>query len=211
MLSGISTATIIKIIIIAGAAAAVALIVKTIVRSARRTVNSAEARIVKELVNTVAQKGFDFDENENQPKKISNMNKIYLPQIQRDFPAFNWGDTKRMIEKEIKDRFAQKKVFTIYETAIARYDKLGKDIVITTESAVSYKENETKKQSAVKAELSYIQYQSEESKEPSLKTLNCPNCSAPLKRNAAGELICEYCGTLVTGQRDWHITDIREK
>lgn len=209
MLSAETVNWLIKAGVIAVAVLAVILIVRHIMRRVSRTVNSAEARAVRTLINTVAENGFDFDSNENEPRKISNMNKIYLPKILKDFPDFNWGETRRSIEQAIRDKYAGKKAFTIYDTAIARYEALGKDIFITTQSAASYQTEEGVKQLVVQCTLSYITYQ-EENTPNGIRALNCPNCGAVLRRNPAGELVCEYCGTAVTGERDWQLTEMKK-
>lgn len=198
----------IVIIIVAGVVIAVAAVVRTVVHSARRTVNSAQARIIKEVINAASQ-GFDSDQGAA-PRKISNMNKIYLPLIEKDFRNFNWGEVKRLIESEIKAKYAEKKNFTINETAVSRYEKSGSSFVIRAQSSVTYGADADKTHAVVETELSYIDYGKIEDNEKGIHALNCPNCGAPLTRNAAGELFCEYCSALTTGQKDWQITDIKE-
>ncbi len=191
---------------------AVILIVKYAVRSAKRTINSAEAQLIRHVVNTATEHGFDFDQTPAGPKKISNMTKILRPAIERDFPRFDWGEIKQMVETAVKAQYADKAGFTIHETAISRYEKQGGSIVIGTESSVSYDEAGNKRYFAVQCELSYINYKTENApSEQQPHTLNCPNCRAPLSRNAAGELFCEYCGTIVIGEKTWQITEIKEK
>lgn len=208
----ISTTLIIKIIIILAVIIAAALIVKSIVRAARRTVNSAEAQIIRHVVNTAATHGLDFDQSPAGPKKISNMTKILRPAIERDFPRFDWGEIRQMVEQSVKAQYADKTGFTVHETAISRYEKSGGSIVIGTESSVSYDEGGNKRYFAVQCELSYLNYKTDEAQsEQQPHTLNCPNCRAPLTRNAAGELFCEYCGTIVVGEKTWQITEIKEK
>lgn len=44
---------------------------------------------------------------------------------------------------------------------------------------------------------------------PAQSTLNCPNCGAPLKVNAAG--ICEFChGKITSGEFDWVLSKIEQ-
>ena len=208
----ISTALIIKIVIIVAVIIAAALIVKTIVRSARRAVNSAEAQLIRHVVNTATEHGFDFDQTPPGPKKISNMTKILRPAIERDFPRFDWGEIRHMVELAVKEQYPDKSGFTIHETAISRYEKSGGSIIIGTESSVSYDEGSSKRYFAVQCELSYLNYKTDDAQsDQQPHTLNCPNCRAPLSRNAAGELFCEYCGTIVIGEKTWQITEIKEK
>lgn len=189
----------------------VILIGKTVVRSARRTVNRAETRIVKELFDAATAEGVGFDSPPAGPKKVSNMNKIYLPLITKDFPAFSWSDTRRMVEEAVKAHYADKKAVTLHDTALSRYEKTGGEMTIFTETSVSYEADGAKQYVIAQTTLSYIRYGKDAATPQGEHALNCPNCSAPLKRNAAGELLCEYCGTLVTGEKAWQITAIQEK
>ena len=205
-----STGFIIKGIFILAAVILAAVIVKIIVTAVRRTVNRAETHIVKELFDAAASQNFQFDSAPAGPKKVSNMNKIYLPMIEKDFPNFSWVDTKQLIEQEIQARYAKKHGLTFYETAVSRYEKSGGSITLTAESSVSCDENGSKQYFIVQTTLAYLRTGTTDGTAQGEHALNCPNCSAPLKRNAAGELLCEYCGTLVSGEKTWQITDIRE-
>ncbi len=183
---------------------------RAVVRSAKRTMNRAEAHLVKELFDAATSGGVGFDSAPAGPKKVSNMNKIYLPLIAKDFPDFHWSDAKRMVEDAVKAHYAGKKALTLHETAITRYEKTGGEIAVITESSVSYDENGAKQYVIAQTTLAYIRYGNDTAESHGEHALNCPNCSAPLRRNAAGELLCEYCGTLVTGEKSWQIADIRE-
>lgn len=205
-----STGMIIPAVVIAAVVIVAVIIGKTVIRSARRTMNRAETRLVKELFDAATSGGVSFDAPPAGPKKVSNMNKIYLPLIAKDFPAFNWSDTKRMVEEAVKAHYAGKKALTLHDTAITRYEKTGGEIAVITESSVSYDEDGTKQYAIARTTLAYIRYGNDTAESHGEHALNCPNCSAPLKRNAAGELLCEYCGTLVSGEKAWQITDIRE-
>jgi len=190
---------------------AAVVIVKKVARAARRTVNRAETQLVKELFEAATDGGAVFDSTPQGPKKVSNMNKIYLPLITKDFPSFNWSETRLMVEDAVKEHYAGKKTLSVHDTAIARYEKTGGSVTLHTESSVSYDENGGKRYAIAQATLSYIRYGNDSDAPQGEHALNCPNCSAPLSRNAAGELLCEYCGTLVTGEKSWQITDIREE
>lgn len=205
-----TTGIILQGIIIAAVVITAVVIGRAAVRSAKRTMNRAETRIVKELFDAATAGGVGFDSTPEGPKKVSNMNKIYLPLIAKDFPSFNWSDFKPMVEDAVKAHYAGKKALTLHDTAISRYEKTGGSITIMTESSVSYDENGAKRYVIAQATLAYIRYGNDTQTAQGEHALNCPNCSAPLTRNAAGELLCEYCGTLVTGEKAWQITDIRE-
>ena len=200
------------IIIIAVAVCVGAFAIYGIRRFLRRTLHSAEAQVVKELVNLVSEKGLDYEAEPEHPRLLSNMTKVYRPAIERDFPSFDWGETRRMIESEIKERFSELDNLEITQTVISRYEKAGSSRVIITESAITYLRDGANKYSVIQTELSYIAYKNEDAQqEKGIRSLNCPNCSAPLKRSAGGEIVCEFCGTIVVGEKDWEITDMREK
>jgi len=209
-----TTGFIIKLIIIAAvliiAVAVIGIVIRAVRRTVNRTVNRAETQVIKGIIDTATSQNFQFDGAQSGPKKISNMNKIYLPLIEKDFPGFNWTEARQMIEQEIKAHYAKRKHFTLYETAVSRYEKSGSNVTLVTESAASDEENGSKRYTIVQTTLGYIRTCAAEGNAQGEHALNCPNCSAPLKRNAAGELICEYCGTLVSGEKTWQITDIRE-
>jgi hypothetical protein len=44
-------------------------------------------------------------ENSNIPKSVASMTKIYLPQIQKDFPEFNYQEFKAKVENMLKSAF----------------------------------------------------------------------------------------------------------
>ncbi len=207
----ISTALIVKIVVAAVIIAAAGIAAAGITRTVRRRLNSAEARIIKEIVGTASQ-GFSFDEAQNAPRKVSNMNKIYLPMLEKDFPSFSWSEMKRTVERAVKEKYRAEKDFTIHETAVSRYDKTSKDAVVRTETSAQYIKDGAVNQILVQTELSYLFYNNNENDaQKGLHALNCPNCGAPLSRNANGELICTYCSALASGEKEWQITEIKEK
>ncbi len=208
----LTTDLIIKIAIIAAAVIGGALVVGGVVRFVKRTARSAEAQVVKEIVNLVSEKGLDYTSEPEHPRLISNMNKIYRPAIERDFPDFDWGEIKRVIEEAIEEKYSNKKDFEITDTVISRYEKSGASRVIITESAADYREGEDTKYIAVQTELSFVntkKLDSDGNEEP--RALTCPRCGAPLTRAANGDVVCEFCETIVVGAKQWQITDIKEK
>ena len=56
-------------------------------RKIRRLMNSTEVRLVREVVRAI-EEGEKL--SETTPKSLSAMTNLYLPQILRDFPEFNW-------------------------------------------------------------------------------------------------------------------------
>ena len=58
-------------------------------RSICRFLNSAEIRFLREFLRSAQSAG---EEQEEQPKSLGGMTSIYLPQILRDFPEWNWEE-----------------------------------------------------------------------------------------------------------------------
>ena len=184
-----------------------------VVKFVRRAGRSAEAQVVRELVNLVSEKGLDFEAEPEHPRLISNMNRIYLPMIEKDFPDFDWDEIRRMLESEIKDNYADRKGFDIDETVISRYEKSGQKRLISCESAASYTEEDgSTKYICIQSVLSYLNSKKlDNNGEEQPRTLTCQNCGATLTRTAVGEVVCEYCGAIVVGEKLWTVTSIKEK
>lgn len=183
-----------------------------IIRFIRRAGRSAEAQVVKELVNLVGEKGLDFNQEPEHPRLVSNMNRIYLPMIEKDFPEFDWDEMKKTVESEIKEKYSDKKDFEIEETVVSRYEKSGQKRSINCESSVSFDNNGQKKYICVQSVLSYVNLKVlDENGNEKPHTLTCRNCGATLTRTAVGEVKCEYCGAVVVGEKLWQVTSIKEK
>ena len=88
-----------KVVLIAAAVLLMGLLVAQIRRRTRRFLNSAEVCLLRELVRS-AQAG--ELQQEDQPKSLSGMTSIYLPQILRDFPEFNWKEFQQKTENMVK-------------------------------------------------------------------------------------------------------------
>ena len=207
-----ATAVLIKYLLIALIALCAVAVISGIVKFVRRAGRSAEAQVVKELVNLVNENGLDFVSEPEHPRLISNMNRIYLPQIEKDFPDFEWDSMKRMLETEIKKEFSSRDGFEISETVVSRYERNGKHRTISCESAASYLENGNTKYTCIRSVLAFInskKLDAEGAETP--RALVCPSCGAPLTRKADGEIICEYCNAVVVGEKIWTVTSIKEK
>ena len=50
------------------------------------------------------------DRLEETPKSVSGMTKVFLPQIQRDFPEFNWEELRAEVEQSVKELLETKNV-----------------------------------------------------------------------------------------------------
>lgn len=183
-------------------------IVSVVVGMVKKTAHSAEAQVVKELVNLVNEEGLDFVSEPEHPRLISNMNRIYLPKIEKDFPEFNWDEIKLMLEEEIRQKFDDKQDFEIEETVISRYEKSGQKARISCETAAEYNDGEMTRHFCIQSVLAYL---NSKTGEEGARALTCPRCSAPLTRRPDGEIVCEFCDTVIVGEKMWTVTEIKEK
>jgi hypothetical protein len=198
------------IIILAIALAVIAIAVGSIAKHLRRAASSVEAQAIKEIAEYISENGMDFTPEPEHPRLVSNMNKIYLPKILKDFPEFNWEEMKQTVNKAVEDKYSDNGEFEIEQTVISRYEKLGQAKNIYCESQIKRTDGEETKYGCVQSTLSYTSANNTENVGEVL-TLKCENCGANLTRTASGEVVCEYCGGLTSGAKIWRITDIFEK
>ena len=111
-------------------------------RGLRRFFNSAEVRLVRELARSVQNGEL---QQEDQPKSLGGMTSIYLPQILRDFPEFNWEELQAAVEAERYERYFWRRrmceaagAVRIHKTVISRYQKYGGTASILCETAAEY-------------------------------------------------------------------------
>ena len=219
-----------KVVLIAAAVLLMGLLVAQIRRRTRRFLNSAEVCLLRELVRS-AQAG---EQQEDQPKSLSGMTSIYLPQILRDFPEFNWEEQQAAVEAKVQLFLEAQNVEAagavwIHRTVISRYQKYGGTASILCETAAEYwpqaenghvcggvyRKQEPqkmtqvhKKQTVCAAELLYVY-------DPGLSgaaaSVICPNCGAPVEKLGAKQ--CRYCGSVlhVSGIMAWTVQNVRER
>ena len=220
-----------KVVLIATAVLLMGLLVAQIRRRTRRFLNSAEVCLLRELVRS-AQAG--ELQQEDQPKSLSGMTSIYLPQILRDFPEFNWEEQQAAVEAKVQLFLEAQNVeaagaVRIHRPVISRYQKYGGTASILCETATEYwpqAENGHvcggvyrkqkpqkmtqvhKKQTVCAAELLYVY-------DPGLSgaaaSVICPNCGAPVEKLGAKQ--CRYCGSVlhVSGIMAWTVQNVRER
>ena len=109
-------------------------------RGLRRFFNSAEVRLVRELARSVQNGEL---QQEEPPKSLGGMTSIYLPQILRDFPDFNWEELRAEAERSVRELLETKNVRTagvvrIHKTVISRYQKYRGTASILCETAAEY-------------------------------------------------------------------------
>ncbi len=173
------------------------------------------------------------------PKSVSAMDSVYLPNIMKDFPEFNWaewragvrnavmrymqaldeGDAsilgeypglRKKAEVEIAATASREyKNRWVYKTAIRRYDKTKGLCTIHTETSASYDAGGKTQQTVFDVDLVYVQ--DADQLDGEMLGYSCPNCGAPVKK--LGSKVCEYCGTALEPMniRVWQIKDIQEE
>ena len=179
-------------------------------RRARRFLNSAEVQLMRELVRS-AQNG--ELQQEEPPRSLGGMTSIYLPQILRDFPEFNWEELRAAVEEQVQSFLETQTVKSagavrIHKTVISRYQKYHGTASILCETAAEYWIQERKKQTVCLSELIYV-YDSGLS--GAAVSLVCPNCGAPVEQ--LGTKQCRYCGSVleVSGAKVWKVQNVRER
>ena len=104
-------------------------------RKIRRLMNSTEVRLVREVVRAI-EEGEKL--SETTPKSLSAMTNLYLPQILRDFPEFNWEEMQRMVEQAVREYLGQFPDIRIHRTVISGYRKHGGNSTVICETAAQY-------------------------------------------------------------------------
>ena len=158
--NGVLTAVIIIAVIVCAAFAGAVVL-------RRKIRNSPELEVIRYAAKAI-QNGDINDRISTTPKSLSNMEKIFLPQILKDFPEFNWNEFKPLIQTSIcnllraidmRDRgpvagnpklreaveqalagtqIPHYKHVKVHDTVIKRYYKQEGTCCILCESAVEY-------------------------------------------------------------------------
>ena len=129
-------------------------------------------------------------QDEVEPKSLASMDRIYLSQIQEDFPE--------MIS-EYEGKNVKFEDFKIHNTVLSNYKKDGKTASIFFASAYEYvlrvDGKEKKVQDRAKVEFIYVLDEAELSDKQNVIDIHCPNCNSPITN--LGNHKCSYCGTAV--------------
>ena len=161
-------------------------------------------------------------EEQETPKSLASMDRIYLKQIQKDFPEINVSELKRKAEEILTECFQYRENskikltgkmksfvdsikgeyhnFKIHNTVISNYQKSKGTASIYFSTAFEYYINNngkyTKVQDRVKTEFVYIIDEFKIDKDINVIGIHCPNCGSPV--TSLGEKKCSYCGSAVT-------------
>ena len=136
---------------------------------------------------------------ENTPKSVAGMTRIYLPQIEKDFPEFHWHEFRERAQKSLRE-YLQKEGFceiAIHKTEITEYVKHAGTCTIVVQSSAGYrKEDGVKEQGRYNTSFFYVQdYGKVKDLRGGTFGQTCPNCGAPITQ--LGTKHCEYCKTEV--------------
>ena len=161
-------------------------------------------------------------EEQETPKSLASMDRIYLKQIRKDFPEINVSQLKRKAEEIITECYHYKddskiqlngkmksfvdsirggyQNFKIHNTVISNYHKRNGTASIYFSTAFEYYMDNNGKlmkiQDRVKTEFIYIIDESKIDKDVNVLGIHCPNCGSPI--TTLGEKKCSYCGSAVT-------------
>ena len=181
-------------------------------RKINRLMNSTEARLVREVVKAI---GEGEELSETTPKSLSAMTNLYLPQILRDFPEFNWEEMREMVERAVKEYLGQVPDVRIHRTVISGYQKHGGNSTVICETAAQYtckEQSEEPAHTVQTACVTELVYTYDQSKNPeTAAAITCPNCGAPVRR--LGIKQCEYCGSIlkVDNLEIWKVNRVATK
>ena len=177
-------------------------------RSFRRFLNSAEIRFLREFLRSAQSAG---EEQEEQPKSPGGMTRIYLPQILRDFPEWNWEEMQTEVEQAVKEFLEKENIQTagavrIHKTVINRYQRYGGSASIFCETAAEYwREAEPAGENGMKAQkLSRSRTKESHQTDRPAPHKKQTVCETELvyiydsgKAGAAASVVCPNCGAPV--------------
>ena len=171
-----------------------------------------------------------------QPRSLSSLENILLPQVKRDFPEYNSAVIAERVKsdaftyyesgrrntvlfgtgtaKSFREAFAAALPdgvggdILVHRVALHAYDTRAEDRLITYQAAVQY----TDTTGELRQRRLVLRYLAAFTDDPAteIKTFNCPNCGAPLP--IVGSKNCRYCGTALKTPAGlgWVLTDARE-
>ncbi len=143
-------------------------------------------------------------EVEEGPRSLNACDRLYLPQILKDFPDFDRDLAKTYIKEHLLKTYSEKAGFAVHSIAIARYlpSRLTKTIVF--QAAVCWKEQGKLLQRRLDVNYTYLLPDG-----TGTVAANCPNCAGAL---GFGDTQCPYCGCYVTSAlgESWKVTNITE-
>ena len=150
----------------------------------------------KDLIEGIKQAKEDADATE---KSLTSLTRVLLPQIQRDFPDFNWDEYRAKIQESVR-KYIQKEMkgsqIKVHETGISGYRRQQGTCSVKAQTTAGYRDEEGLwQEKRYNSELVYVQDVSQLPETQTAIGVNCPNCGAPVKM--LGAKYCDYCGTAI--------------
>lgn len=171
-----------------------------------------------------------------QPRSLSSLESVLLPQVRRDFPEYNSAVIAERVKRDAKTYYESGKEgrvlygtgtaasflqsfsaalpahvkggVLVHRVALCAYDSVSQDRMLTYQAAVRFIDTTD----AVRERRLVLKYLAAFSNDPAgeIKTFNCPNCGAPLP--IIGSKTCRYCGTALKTPAGlgWLLIDVRE-
>ncbi len=197
-------------------------IVSVVGLTIRHVINSIKRSGIAEIIEMVKDAEIQYDTT---PKSISGGDRIFLPQILRDYPDFDVEKAKAEIENCItliftdekqlkgKAKTSAQKLLThysgtitalkIHNTAISNYIKSTESATIKFQTSFEIKENDKLNQERYETEYTLFFKSKDEA-----VFFNCKNCGAPI--TSLKTKSCTYCGNGIAfmQERIWVINSI---
>ena len=143
-------------------------------------------------------------------KSIPSLTRLLLPNIQKDFPSFNWAEYKDKLAEAVRSYIESElggRDICMHETQIGDYRRQDGTCYIKTYTSAGYTDEASLLQE--KRYVCNLLYVQDADKLPVTQTgigLSCPNCGAPVKMlsvlllqySACKKQACEFVQSLHT-------------
>ena len=171
-----------------------------------------------------------------QPRSLSSLESLLLPQVLRDFPEYNSALAAERVKRDaaayyrsgitgspaftdgvtkpFRTSFAAalptgvKGGIIVHRVALHAYEAVSLDRMLTYQAAVQYTDTDD----AVRQRRLVLKYVASFTDDPAneMKSYNCPNCGAPIP--VIGNKACRYCGTALKTPAGlgWRLYDAHE-
>ena len=142
-------------------------------------------------------------------KSLSSVTRLMLPEIQKDFPVFNWEQYRLKVQDAVREYIAQElggSEIEVHRTEISDYTRREGTCRIETQTSAGYTAGGSHTEERFVTGILYIQDVRMLPEYKTGLTLTCPNCGAPV--TDLGQKKCAYCGTAIRelNERVWKLT-----
>lgn len=146
------------------------------------------------------------DLNETEPKSLSGMDAVYLPQIMEDFPSFNPALAKSAAKEKLRQVLSGKKELSIHNVVIAGYIREKYEKTVCYQASLQYRESGRLVQKRYRLHYTYML----PTGEGATISANCPNCGGVI--TSPSQTVCEYCDSMLVNVMgsSWEFTEVGE-